>query len=1023
MTDVISLFEQQVNSNPQATAVVFHNTRLSYRQLNHLANKLAHGLLAENIGREAVVGLLLPRSIEWLVAMLGTLKAGAAFLPMDGNAPSNRLDFTLQNTSAAAVLTQAGFAENYTPPVDTVIDIDSVLNGNSDISDQNPEHNASSQDLAYVIHTSGSTGNPKGVMIERGNLNSFLPAIQTHLQLSPQDRLMAVAATSFDVHVVEFLLPLIYGATLVLTSDEQRLSVPQLMRLVDEHGVTIMQATPTYWQMMLNARWSPKQAMRLFCGGEALSETLKDELLALDKVEQLLNMYGPTEATIASTGMAMKCGESVLIGRPLANTRVYILDRRMRPVPFGVVGELYLGGQGIARGYINNPSLTEQQFIASPFDNSERLYATGDLVRYIKGRGIEYLGRIDEQIKRHGVRIEPAEIEEALGRYDGVEQVAAVIPTCDKSLLVAYVGVSTAIDRQKLLAQLHQSLPQYMLPDRLITLDSLPVTANGKIDKKQLSALPVTEIDGQPAACPQTDTEIKLAAIFAQLLAGQTAGVDESFFDIGGNSLLVMHLMIAINNAFDVELTIGEIFKSPTIETLATVIERQGPERAHTIEKVGLTCLPASLEMQFMWHSGKDKHPAAYNSLAAIAVTGPLNVSALESALRHIVKRHEIFRTRLGVDDGRFTQQVLPFDSTNKVLGHLVMDDNASAKTWLEQAALMPFELVGGQLFRFNLLKLGADESILAIDLHHIIADGWSMANFFSELSDGYNLLVNGGSLPDQGAVLQYSDYSHWQRERFQGEYLQSQLAFWLDYLKGNPQRLNLPVDRPYVKDLPCDGAGVAAPLDNTLFVRANDVCKQRRLTPFMFYLAVFNLMLREMTGQSDLVVGIPVANRKIKGLDKAMGLFSNAIVLRNDLSANPHFSDFAEQVKRNALEAFAHDGLPMLLLEQALQDANPGQDLPIFRVLFVFQNNTGEAPQLENLTLKPLPAKTRFSKRDFSFVLNESADGINLYVEYNAYLFEHKTMEAMCQRFTRLVEVVLDNLDTPIDELGRIGG
>ncbi|NRA59573.1 MAG: amino acid adenylation domain-containing protein [Psychrobium sp.] len=1028
MTDVITEFEQQVKSRPDKTAIIFENSQLSYQQLNCLANKLAHCLIENGVVAEQVVGLFLPRSIELVVGLLAILKAGASYLPMDINAPQERLNFVIKNTSVVCVIAQAGTVEPYTPVIDHIINIDVVIADDSKYDMTNPDLNIADNTLAYVIYTSGSTGNPKGVMIERGSLNSMLSAVQQELLIQHTDSLLAVASISFDIHIGEFFLPLVQGATLVLASDEQRLSVAQLARIINEQKISYMQATPTYWQMLVNYGWAPEHNMRLFCGGEALRESLRDELLQLN-VSQLLNIYGPTEATIGATSMEMTPNEKVLIGKPLANTRVYILDKRLNPVPMGVVGELYLGGQGVARGYINNPSLTEEKFITNPFDKTERLYSTGDQVRFIKDKGIEYLGRLDDQIKRRGIRIEPAEIEDALLKLEQIEQCAIVMQSVGNRLMIAYVVGSqansrTPIDSENTLSLLRRYLPEYMLPDVVVEQQTLPVTSNGKVDRKRLAAQNVVMQKAQQAFKPQNATQARLSIHFQQLLNCNSLVLNDSFFNIGGNSLLAMHLIITINNDFDVELTIGDIFKSPGIKALADVIDSHDAVSGPAIEKANRTKLPASLEMQFMWQSGKTKHPAAYNSLVAIAIKGKLNESALENALRTIIKRHEVFRTRLYVDESGLNQQIEPYRCEQMVLTKIeinqTLDNCPAADAWIEQATLKPFALIGGELARFNLLLLDEAEYILAIDLHHIIADGWSMANFFEELSDAYNALAKNESPANQADTLQYSDYSHWQKQQFKGPYLQSLQAFWLKYLEGDITKLKLPTDRPYIDNLPSDGGGVAVPLDNDLFIRANALCKEMQVTPFMFYFAVFNLLLQQLSGQSDLIVGIPVANRKKKRLDKVMGLFANAIVLRNDLSANPLFSDFVQQIKRNTLEAFQHDGLPMLLLEQALRQANEQQHLPVFQVLFVFQNNIGKAPTLDNLSLSPMPTKTRFSKRDFSFVLSESAEGIDLFVEYNAYLFDQKTIESMCNRYIRLVAEVLDNTNIPITHYGH---
>lgn len=931
MVDVIRDIELQAKNHPDKIAIKYQHRQLSYHQLDCLSNQLANCLVEHNITGPKVVAVTLPCSIEMVVACLAVLKVGATYLPLDDN-DKVKCNQKLVGTQVSIFLywDRTGKPQIEDTDAEFFIDINTVLSENSGYESCPALVSADEHCASVICFQTDVEDEPLGVNLTRENIQSAIAAIQAENLMQSEDK---VLIDSPHVVVTHLLLPLVCGATLVLPDDEQRSNAASLGQLIDSHGVTVVLAQSDTWQNLSHSRWSPAQAITAICCAKSLNEAQKNQLLKL-KPAKAVYLYTPVESAGAASIAYLQPNETVLMGKPLANTRIYILDKRLRPVPLGGAGQLYLGGQGIVQGYINHFALSEQKFISSPFEPNVCLFATGIVVRYVKNQGLESLNS------------------------------STLAPT------------------------------------------------------PQLTSVSQSMVNAQ-------DTIVmRLGALFQQLLGGELPQLHESFFELGGNSLLAMHLMIAVNNEFDVELTIGDIFNTSTVGALAQVIKQKQGAGAAVIERVNLSRLPASFEMQFMYQSAKDKHPATYNSFLAVALKGRLDEQALENAISAIIKRHEVFRTRLYLQDDVLMQQVEPFNPErallHKVAINQTLDDCPAARQWIADAVLTPFELLGGQLFRFTLLKLNDAESILAVDFHHIIIDGWSLANFFEQLSEVYNAIVTDQPLEPETPLLHYSDYSHWQKQYFTGSRLKAELGFWQNYLKGDITKLNLPVDRPYVDNLPCEGEGFLLPLNNDLFVRANALSQQLQVTPFMLYFAVFNLMLRQMTGQSDLVVGLPVANRKNKGLDKVMGLFANAIVLRNDLSDNVLFGDFVEQVKLNTLEAFDHDGLPMLLLEQALVEDNPAQHLPIFQILFVFQNNTGKRPSLEGLELNPMPLKPSFSKRDFAFVLSESESGINIFVEFNAYLFDKSTIERMCEDYVSLVGEVLDNPTLPIHNYGQ---
>ncbi|MBN3890742.1 MAG: non-ribosomal peptide synthase/polyketide synthase [Nostoc sp. JL31] len=1029
------LFEEQVARTPDAVAVVFENQQLTYQQLNCRANELAHYLQSLGVGADVLVGICLERSIEMVVGLLGILKAGGAYVPLDADYPSDRLSYMLEDAQVRVLLTQQQLKEKLPQYQGQVVYLDTDWQFISQFSQDNPITTVQDSNLAYVIYTSGSTGKPKGAMNTHLGICNRLLWMQQAYQLTALDCILQKTPFSFDVSVWEFLWPLITGAHLVVAKPGGHKDSAYLVNLILEQQVTHVHFVPSMLQVFLEepSLENCRSLKRVICSGEALPVELQERFFARLECE-LHNLYGPTEAAIDVTyWQCFPNGNlrTVPIGRAIANTQIYILDEHLQPVPVGVAGELHIGGAGLARGYLNRPELTKEKFISNPFDNS-KLYKTGDLARYLPDGTIEYIGRIDNQVKIRGFRIELGEIEVLLNQYEEV-QASCVIAregtTGDKRLVAYIVPHQHSKPTTNELRQfLKAKLPDYMVPSAFVILELMPLTSNGKVDRRALPAPDLYSEIKDKYVAPLTPIEEILAQTWSQVLQLPQVAIHDNFFELGGHSLLATQLVSRIRNIFKVELPLRELFAAATLAELAREIEQlqqqdlqlSAPPILPRAENVQLAL---SYAQQRLWFLDQfEPNSPFYNMSIALRLAGTVEVAALEQSFQEIIHRHEALRTNFITVDGQATQ-IIQTETNWTVsivdLKHLsTTKQEIASQQLVQQQAIQPFELATQALVRATLVVLSETEHILLMCIHHIVSDGWSIGLFLQELAALYNAYSQGKSSTLAPLPIQYADFALWQRQWLQGEVLQSQLSYWQQKLASAPTLLSLPTDRPRPAVQTYQGTHQEFALSEELTGKLAKLSQEQGVTLFMTLLAAFDTLLYRYTGTEDILVGSPIANRDRSEIEGLIGFFVNTLVMRTDLSSNPSFSELLGRVREMAMEAYSHQHLPFEMLVEALQPERDLSHTPLFQVMFVLQNAPTSGLKLTGLTVSSLPIKGTTSRFDLTLIMQNSPTGLVGVWEYNTDLFDASTIERMTGHFVTLLESTIANPEERISQL-----
>ncbi|HEX3757326.1 MAG TPA: amino acid adenylation domain-containing protein [Kofleriaceae bacterium] len=1015
------LFEAQVTRTPDAIAVVHGAEQLSYRELNARANRLAHYLRAHGVGPDARVALAVDRGVDLVVGLLGILKAGGAYVPIDPSYPAERVAYMQEHARPVQVITPSWLADRR-----------AELAG---YPDDDPAPGAlAPHHLAYVIYTSGSTGRPKGVMIEHASAVNFMAAMQRAPGLLASDVLLAVTSLSFDIAALELVLPVLCGARIVIASRDEAANAEQLRALIERHAVTVMQATPSTWRMLVEQPWPVlPHPLKVLCGGEALPPGLAEQLVR--RAPEVWNLYGPTETTIWSTACRVS-GPAPTIGRPIANTRVYVLDARLRPVPVGVAGELYIGGAGVARGYLDQPALTAERFLDDPFAGTlapGRIYRTGDLVRWRADGTLDYLGRNDFQVKLRGFRIELGEIEARLAQLPGVRDVVVVAredAPGDPRLVAYHTGDR---DAAALRAHAAAGLPAYMVPSAYVALVALPRTPNGKIDRKALPA-PGAGAYVQPGhEPPHGELEAQLARIWSALLHVEQVGRHDSFFELGGHSILAVQLVSRLRTLFGRELALAQIFEHPRLSALAEHLggaARAAHDAIAPIERGGP--LPISLAQQRLWILDRlSEGRPAHHPRGAVRLRGPLDRPALAWALGAIVGRHEALRTHFHVVDGHPRQVVQPAADELAVderdlRGH--RDPEAAARAAVRDHAAAPFDLERDPMLRAIVLQLADDEHVVQVVTHHIASDGWSMAVLLDELSRLYNARRRGEPDPLPALPIQYADYAAWQRRHLERGELDSQGEFWRQNLAGAPPLLTLPTDRPRPPHQDHAGATIDVRIDRALTARLEALGRRHAATMYMTLLAGWAATLGRLAGQDDVVIGSPVAGRNRAEVEPLIGCFVNTLAMRIDLDGDPSVAQLLARTRTQVLAATRHQDLPF---DQVVELVKPPRSLshaPIFQVMFAWQNAPAGALALDGLEPASFELPQASAQFDLRLALAESdgdAEGeIAGTLSYATAVFDRASAERIAACFERVLRAaVADGADhQPISRLPLVG-
>ncbi|MCD4691423.1 MAG: amino acid adenylation domain-containing protein, partial [Calditrichales bacterium] len=961
------LFEKQVEETPDAPAVFYSGQTVTYNELNKKANQIAHYLKQFNIGPEIPVGILLERSVDLLTVVLGVLKTGSAYLPLDPSYPEERLQYMLKDAGVPLLITQESLTSLISNYSNQVLNLDEKWDEITVKADSNPDSEVVQENLVYLIYTSGSTGKSKGTMVRHSSLvNAYLAWAKVYELRGKAKSHLQMASFSFDVFSGDWTRALCSGGKLVLATREILLEADQLYNLMINEQIDTAEFVPAVLRNLIQYLEKNEKNLNFMYNLIAGSDVWYiDEYNKFRKFcgleTRLINSYGLTEATIDSTffeadSINLPPERLVPIGRPFDNMTVYILDNYFEPVPASVRGELFLGGDGLGRGYLNRPDLTAEKFIPNPFSDEpgERLYRTGDQGRYLPNGSVEFLGRADNQVKLRGFRIELGEIETALNKHDFIkENVVAVHESKDGDKRLAAFVVpknSTIPGVNELRSFLKTHLPDYMLPSIFVTIERIPVSATGKIDRKALVVPDDLQMKStEEFIAPRTPTEEMVANIFSEVLNIKLVGAADNFFELGGHSLIATQVISRIRDHLNIELPLRDLFQTPTVEKLAETIEKALLQK-DGVEPLPIVVVPRdqdlalSFAQQRLWFLDQlEPESSMYNIPSAFRLRGPLDISSFERTITEITKRHEILRTTIVTVNGKPQQvisQNLPLTTPLIDLSKMEKDlQDEEVKRLAMEEANRPFKLNLGPLMRVTLLRLDDNDHAALVTMHHIISDGWSMGILMQEVSIIYEAFSKNRPSPLPALSIQYVDYAAWQRQLLQGEIYNKQLDYWRKQLADISPRLDLPTDHPRPAVQTYKGDHISFSLSKDLTAAIKDLGKGNGVTIFMTLLAAFQTLLYRYSNQDDISVGTPIAGRNRVETEGLIGFFINTLVLRTDFCGNLSFSEILQQVRKTALGAYAHQDLPF---EKLVDEIQPERDIshsPLFQTMFVLQN------------------------------------------------------------------------------------
>lgn len=1109
---VHQLFEEHACQNPQATALVFsaadpgQERIMTYGELNQRANRLARRLVQCGVGPEVLVGILTHRSCEMVVAILGVLKAGGAYLPLDPHYPLERLCFMLEDSQVDILVTQPehGIDLDSLPVMSQVItlDADADLLFEQEVGQGSPANGGPGglyptnnlvgpTNLAYVIYTSGSTGQPKGAQLRHRGICNLVQWQKKTFEIDPSSRVLQFSPISFDASVWEIFMALANGAGLYLTTQEVIADGQALVNLLRRHAITTVTLPPSVLSVLPLEDISVQSLPVLrtvIAAGEACHRTIAERWATGRK---FYNAYGPTETTVCATAYLFDPAipGDPPIGQPIANTQVYVMDPNREILPIGVPGELWIGGVGVARGYLDRPELNKEKFVSNPLSNylesigkngpgRDRLYRTGDLVRWRADGVLEFIGRIDQQVKLRGYRIELGEIEAVIRKYNPGWKIAGPIsptskPFLDVAVVVHSSGNSTAgrigesaqdensdrdisrinrrlvaflageagdLDSQELLEYLGNQLPEYMLPNRFVILSSLPVNRSGKVDRKALETwdLPRSGQSGWQLGIttPRSPSEEILVGLFSQVLGSPVESIHDSFFELGGHSLLATQLVSRIRSVLNIDIPLRSIFENETVAKLAALISQLSSEDIiqpiTPIDRDPHTSLPLqpprlSYSQQRLWFLEQfNPGTPVYSVPIFLRLEGSLDETALLDSLSEIVRRHEILRSAIKTEQGQPVQviqqnlllELIRLDFRDQLDINLEERREKSVQWGMAQART-PIDLTRAPLFRLALIHLSEQEHLLVIVLHHIVADGWSTGVLIREFVHIYtHRLTDGAILPEHSLpalTIQYADFAAWQREIIQAGQYQEQFAYWREALRDQPQDLLLPGDHARTSVPSNSGAQFSFHLDANLAKALTALSLKNNATLFMVLLAGFKSLLVETTGHEDISIGTPIANRNRAELEGLIGLFVNTLVIRTKLDGQPNFRDILQRVRKAALGAYAHQDVPFEWLVNDLQPVRDPSRNPLFQIMFVMQNLPVETLLLPELKASMLDLPTGATKFDLTLTFAGDERGLDGVIEYSTDIFELETIEKLARELIQLYERVVVKPETII--------
>lgn len=1022
------LFEREAIEHPERVALRCGTASLTYGELNSRADVRAHQLALLGVRPGDRVGILLDRGIEMVAAVVAVLKVGAAYVALDPDYPCDRLSYMARDAVCSTVITDRDPLEGFEGVAHLdVRSADSTVRSPASVE-------VDLGDLAYIMYTSGSTGQPKGVEVEHRNVAHEVMSMTTLLDITEDDVVLAQSSLSFD-SITDIFIPLVAGATLVVAPHQVAQDGARLAHLLVESGATFMDATPTTWRMLIESGWVGNPNLTVLCGGETLTTALARDLLR--RAGTVWNAYGPTETTVWSmferVDAADLDGSPIAIGSPLAGNRAYVLDERFCPVPDGTIGELFIAGHGVSRGYHARPGLTDERFVSDPFHRGERMYRTGDLAHResTRGKGPKYYfhGRGDDQIKLRGHQIEPGEIQSVLERHPSIsDSVVTVDHTApDDPRLVAYVtttpGMATP-EATEIRSWCQRELPMYMSPQVVMHIDHLPRTASGKVDRRSLPPPSVHRrhsADGDP---PMAGLESEIAAMWCEVLGGPTPGRHENFFELGGHSLHATRIASRLRSAFGAAVDVRSIFANPTVVELAEAVHRWssatstivGPIEAGTAH-IG----PMTFSQERMWILHElDPDGAAYNMAGAIRLRGPLDVTALSEAIAEVARRHDSLRTVFTVDDNAHPIQRV-VEHVPVLLEWRSCDDTSQAER-LERIghevtieATRPFRLDHLPLIRFVLYEVGVDDHVLQGTAHHIISDEWSMGIVARELAEVYRALISGEPAALPSIAIRELDYAIWHRHLVDGHLLDDQLEYWAKQL-ADLKPIELPADRTRPAVLSSDGGAVVGPLPDRMLSRIERFARSEHVSPFMVVLAAFKTLLARIAETDDVAVGTAIANRNWLESESLVASLVNTLVLRSPVSPQSSFSELVHSIEQTTLDAYANQDVPFARVVSEVEQRRDLNRSALFQVFLNVLTAPLGVPSLDDIDIEPLVIDRRAAQFDLSLTIDLTNDLAGM--DFRTDLFDRDRIERLLDSYWTLVDAALDDPTRPVGEL-----
>ncbi|MBU8974939.1 amino acid adenylation domain-containing protein [Lysobacter sp. MMG2] len=1035
-------FERQCDRTPERVAVEFNGESIRYDELEARANRIAHLLRARGVHRGTLVGLVLDRGVDMLAGLLGVLKAGAGYVPLDPNFPAERLAYMAGDAGLAALLTTTKHAAHFDLRGRPVLSLDTLHDELASLPATRlgrDEGAAQPESIAYVIYTSGSTGRPKGVQVPHRAVSNFLASMAKEPGLSADDRLVAVTTLSFDIAVLELLLPLSVGARVVLADRVTAADGVALKALIAASGATVMQATPASWRLLLDAEWKGDANFKILCGGEALPPDLAAQLLK--RCGSLWNVYGPTETTVWSTCSRVTTASDIHIGRPIDNTQVWILDPRGELCPLGVPGEIWIGGDGVTLGYLNRPELTSERFVPDPFSTASGalLYRTGDRGRWRPDGVLEHQGRLDFQVKVRGYRIELGEIEALLAAHPQVAR-AVVVAREDRPgdvRLVAYVvsdSLTTGEGESLLASYLKGSLPDYMIPQHILFLDAIPLLPNGKIDRK---SLPVPDLAVKLAGervAPRNALERTIAEAMAQVLGVAEVGVDDDFFSLGGHSLLAAQLTSRINKELGIALSLRALFDGPTVAKLARMVQgidgEAAPKREPIKPLADRTRGPMSV-MQERLYLLEQFNPGqiTYNTPSAHRLRGPLQLDAFQAAIDAMIQRQSVLRTTIGLVDGEPMQIVhdaVDVDITDVVdVSHLPKDEReAEVSRRMDALIQTPFELDRAPLVRSRLFRLGPEEHVWFFMTHHLIWDGWSFDLMYTDMAELYAAQIEGREPTLPELTVSYADFSAWHHEWLQGPEYAKQLAFWRERLGGTAQGPAsrgieaLPTDMPRRPGMSGKGVTHRIVVAHDVTAALHDTAKQVDATLYMVLLTAYFALISRTSGLRELIVGTPVRGRNTAEVENLMGYFTSLLPLRMEIDPTMTFAQAVKQVKDVVLDSFAHPDIRLEDLVRELSVRSREGGAVLYHALFSFQDIRQRVCEWGPLTHERYPVFQTASTQDLGLWFVEQDTGLSGGFIYNADIFLDDTAALLRDRYIAVLKALGRDPSLTLDQI-----